>query len=97
MWILCGFLSVIFTVIALILSVRKRDGAEWASSCALSFTAVTLLLGYRLVLTWVHQADWTALMDVVPAVFPALTGYVIMQTVLNAVALGIRRKKRSAG
>ena len=97
MWVLSGFLSVLFTVITLSLTARKRNGACWASLCALSFTAVTLLLEYKLVLNWVLKEDWAALMDVVPTMFTILTGYVLIQILLNAAALGLGRKKRSAG
>ena len=97
MWLICGAVSLIFTVLTLILPFRGKDGGDWASICALSFTAITLLLEYKMAVEWVCREDWTALADVLPTMFTSLTGYVILQILLHALALGIRRKKRSAG
>lgn len=97
MWLICGAVSLFFTVLTLILTFRGKNGGDWASICALSFTTVTLLLEYKMAMEWVCREDWTALSDVLPTMFTVLAGYVILQILLNAVALGIRRKKRSAG
>ncbi|MDY3225923.1 MAG: hypothetical protein SOW84_08680 [Candidatus Faecousia sp.] len=97
MWMLCGALSVFFTGITLYLTLREKNGADWASVCSLSFTAITLLLEYKMAVDWVCREDWTALLDVMPTMFSVLAGYVIIQILLNAIALGIRRKRRSAG
>lgn len=97
MWLVCGALSLFFTVLTLILTFRGKNDGDWASICALSFTAITLLLEYKMAMEWVCQEDWAALADVLPTMFTSLTGYVILQILLNAIALGIRRKKRSAG
>ena len=90
MWLLCGAVSVFFTALTLILTFRGKNDGDWASICALSFTAVTLLLEYKMVMDWVSRKDWAALADVLPTMFTALTGYVILQILLNAIALGIR-------
>ena len=97
MWLLCGGISGFFTVLTLILSLRRRNGADWASVSALSFTAITLLLLLKMGVFWVSQGDWTALMDVLPTIFPRVLGFAIIQILLNALALGIRRKMSSAG
>ena len=97
MWLICGAVSLFFTVLTLILTFRGKNGGDWASICALSFTAVTVLLEYKMAMEWVCREHWTALADVLLTMFTALTGYVILQILLNAIALGIRRKKRSAG
>lgn len=97
MWLICGAVSLFFTVLTLILTFRGKNGGDWASICALFFTAVTLLLEYKMAMEWVCREDWTALSDVLPTMFTTLAGYVILQILLNAIALGIRRKKRSAG
>ena len=67
----------------------------WMLCGALSifFTGVTLYLTLRRK----SGADWAALLDVLASMFPVLAGYVTLQILLNALALGIRRKKRSAG
>lgn len=97
MWLICGAVSLFFTVLTLILTFRGKNGGDWASICALSFTAVTLLLEYKMAMEWVCREDWTALSDVLPTMFTTLAGYIILQILLNAIALGIRQKKRSAG
>ena len=97
MWLLCGGISGFFTILTLILTIRRRNGADWASIRALSFTAITLLLLIKMGVFWVCQGDWTALMDVLPTMFPGVSGFVTIQILLNALALGIRRKMSSAG
>lgn len=97
MWLICGALSLFFSVLTLILTFRGKNDGDWASICALSFTAVTLLLEYKMAMEWVCQEDWTALMDVLPTMFPWVSGFVTIQILLNGLALGIRRKMSSAG
>lgn len=97
MWMLCGAVSLFFTVLTLALTLSKKNWADWASICALSFTAITLLLEYKMAMEWVCRGDWAALSDVLPTMFTILAGYVILQILLNAIALGIRRKMRTAG
>lgn len=97
MWMLCGALSIFFTGITLYFTLCRKNGADWASVCALSFTAITLLLEYKMAVDWVCREDWAALLDVLAPMFPVLAGYVTVQILLNALALGIRRKMRSAG
>ena len=91
MWLLCGAVSLIFTALTLILSFRGKDGGDWAAICAVSFTAITLLLEYKMAVVWVCREDWAALADVLPTMFTALTGYVILQILLNAISLAVRR------
>lgn len=97
MWLLCGAIGGFFTIITLILTLRRKNGADWASISALSFTAITLLFLLKMDVDWVCGEDWTALMDVLPTMFPCVAGFVTIQILLNALALGIRRKMSSAG
>lgn len=78
MWILFGVLSVIFCIIGWIMVSKKKIVSQWASVCSLAFVSLTLLMEYQMVLQWVHKEDWSALMDVVPAMSSLLTGYVII-------------------
>lgn len=57
MWMLCGALSIFFTGVTLYLTLRRKSGADWASVCALSFTAITLLMEYKMAVDWVCQED----------------------------------------
>ncbi len=93
MWIICGFLSVVFCALGWIMSSKKNIMAYWASACSLAFVGLTLLMEYRMVLNWVNHEDWSALADVVPSMFPFLAGYVIIMLLANAVSIGIARQK----
>lgn len=87
MWIVCGFLSVIFTILNWIFARKNNKKSYWAALCAVSFTALTVLMEYRLVLNWVNNEDWAALMDVVPSMFGILVVYVAILIFVNALAL----------
>lgn len=78
MWIVCGIISVVFCVIAWIMTMNKNKKANLASMCSLSFVAVTLLVEYGMVVNWVNKEDWSAMLDVVPSMFPVLCGYVVL-------------------
>lgn len=49
--------------------------------------------GAQMVLNWVNKADWSALMDVVPSTFSALSGYVVIMLLANALLIGMARHK----
>lgn len=83
MWFVCAGLSLVFCVIAWIMAIKKSNQAVWASGCSLSFVAITILMQYRMVMNWVNNEDWTALMDVVPSMFTVLCGYVIIMILAN--------------
>ena len=97
MWILFGVLSVIFCIIGWIMVPKKKIVSQWASVCSLAFVSLTLLMEYQMVLQWVHKEDWSALMDVVPAMSSLLTGYVIILLLANTVLVGMicTKKKNS--
>lgn len=61
--------------------------ALWASVCSLAFVSITLLMEYRMVWNWVNKEDWSALLDVVPSIFPMLTGYVIIMLLANIIPI----------
>lgn len=94
MWIICGILSVIFCVTGwIMLSKKKKNTACVFSACSLAFVSLTLLMEYRMVLDWVNMEDWSALLDVVPSMFSILTGYVIIMFLVNAILIGMTRKR----
>ena len=92
MWIVCGIMSVVFTVVNWFFSLKRSEKSLWAALSAITFTAITLLLEYRMVLNWVNMDDWSALMDVVPTMFGFLTGYVILIFLANTGALLFYKK-----
>ena len=87
MWIICGIISVVFCVFAWVMTAKKNCKASWAAACSLAFVSLTLLMEYRIVLNWVVKEDWSALLDVVPSMFPRLTGYVIIMLLANIVPI----------
>ncbi len=87
MWIVCGIISVVFCVIAWIMTMNKNKKANLASMCSLSFVAITLLMEYGMVVNWVNKEDWSAMLDVVPSMFPILCGYVVLLLIANIAAL----------
>ncbi len=95
MWIVSGALSVIFCIIAWITVSKKQTVSLWASVCSLAFVALTLLMEYRLVLQWVNEEYWVALMDVVPTAFTLLSGYVIILLSANTALLAMLCKKKA--
>ena len=95
MWIVCGFFSLGFCIFSWLMSFNKNSNAIWASLCSLAFTALTLLLQYRLVFDWVNKEDWSALLDVVPGMYSVLTGYVIFMLLANALSVANAIKKNT--
>lgn len=93
MWIICGGLSVIFCIVGYLMLLKKNRVAYWASLCSLSFTSLTLLSEYKMVMNWVNANDWSALLDVVPLMYPILTGYLIIMLLANAAIIGVMMKK----
>lgn len=83
MWIVCGIISVVFCVVAWIMTMNKNKKANLASMCSLSFVAITLLMEYGMVANWVKKEDWSAMLDVVPSMFPMLCGYVVLLLCAN--------------
>ncbi len=90
MWILFGVASGVFTVVSLILGIRKKN-ITWSVLCALGFTTLTMLAEYGMVNAWVLEESWASLMDVVPTMHTALTIYVVLAIVLNTAALLLSR------
>jgi len=92
MWAICAAISVIFCILGWVLTAWKKTRASWAAACSLAFTALTMLMEYRMVFHWVKAADWAALSDVVPSAFPMLSGYVILMLLGNVIPVVMRRK-----
>lgn len=84
-------ISILFCIISWIMTAKKNEIANWASTCSLSFVVITLLMEYRAVLEWIQKEDWTALIDVVPSTFSMLCGYIIIMILANGVLM-IKRK-----
>ena len=94
MWLVCALLSGIFTVLNWVWTAKEHKKARRALVCALSFGVLTLLMEYRQIFNWVGREDWSALMDVVPATFSKLVGYVILLLVLNWIPFFLQQREK---
>ena len=65
-----------------------------AFACSLTFVSLTLLFEYRMVLDWVTEEDWSAMLDVVPTMSSALTGYVILMIPVNLLPMFLAGRKK---
>jgi hypothetical protein len=94
MWIILGILAIIATFTNLYLYKTGRD-YRLAMALGLSFTALTLTAEYSLVSDWVKVEDWSALMDVVPAMEMSLLYLTIISIALNIapILLDLRNRK----
>lgn len=94
MWMFCGIASVVFTVLHA-RSVLLGKPLTKAMACgAFGFIALTLLAEYAMVVSWVRAEDWSALLDVVPYMFPLLIAYTVIFTAINALLLFAGNKGR---
>lgn len=73
---------------------RKKSMAFRAFACSLTFVSLTLLFEYRMVLDWVTEEDWSAMLDVVPTMSSALTGYVILMIPVNLLPMFLAGRKK---
>lgn len=95
MWIICGLLSVIFCAAGWFMELKKKKSMAFrAFACSLTFVSLTLLFEYRMVLDWVTEEDWSAMLDVVPAMSSALTGYVIVMIPANLLPMFLAGRKK---
>lgn len=86
MWLIFGAAAVVTAALNVIWTLRRRE-AKWFCFASLSFTAFTLCAFLSEVRGWVMAEDWSALMDVVPAVSGAFWFLVIASVVINSIYL----------
>ncbi len=92
MWLLCMGLSVVLTIVAFVLVLKKQDKAIWASVSSLVFVIVSLLFEYKMVLDWVNKSDWAAMLDVIPTMFVMLCIYAVVIVFINVLII-LKSKK----
>ena len=66
MWILFGISAIIIAAANVFATLNGKD-SRFLAFISLALTALTLCAFYRLIAGWVAMEDWSALMDVVPA------------------------------
>ena len=94
-WLLLGALAFLLALVNLVLALLgKKRGQNallfWSLACGI----LTMLEEYRLAVEWVQREDWSALMDVLPAMEMVLTAAVFLGLGLNLAALVLHRVRR---
>ena len=83
---LLGVAAIITAILNVVWSAKKHE-AKWFRFISLSLTALTLCAFYSTNVKWVLNEDWSALMDVVPAMATALWVLTIVSILLNSISL----------
>lgn len=93
LWPVFGIAAIIAAVLNLAFCFSGRE-AKYFRFASLSLTALTMCAEYSMVNTWVLHRDWSALMDVVPAMTRALWFLVIASILINGLSLFVRKGGR---
>lgn len=92
MWIFLSIASIVFTGLHGYAAFAGKSMAKGIAFAAFGFTALTLLSEYAMVVSWVQAEDWSALLDVVPYMFPILIAYTVILVAANGLLLFVGRK-----
>lgn len=92
MWIFFSIACVVFTGLHAFAAFSGKSMAKAMAFAAFGFTALTLLSEYAMVVSWVQAEDWSALLDVVPFMFPMLIAYTVILVVANGLLLFAGKK-----
>ena len=91
-WLLMGALAFLLALVNLALALLgKRRGQNALLFGSLACGVLAMLEEYRLAVEWVQKEDWSALMDVLPAMELVLTAAVFAGLGLNLAALVLHR------
>lgn len=85
-WLLFGALTLVLSMVHLLRSVCRKPGGVLLFSSLLSLS-LTLLSGLWMIFQWTEKSDWSALMDVVPAMTVLASLFVLLIAALNLTAL----------
>ena len=86
LWPVFGISAIIAAVLNLAFCFSGKE-AKYFRFASLSLTALTVCAMYSMVNNYVSAEDWSALMDVVPAMTRALWLLVIASILINGVSL----------
>ena len=95
MWIIMGFIAIAATLVNLYLYQKGKD-YKLAMAMGLSFTALTLCAEHSLVSGWVKAEDWSALLDVVPAMEKSVWFLTIVSIFMNMIPVFLESKAKKA-
>ena len=93
MWFVLGMGAIAAAVLNIILTLFRRE-ASWARFLSMALTCLTMCAEYGMVARWVLREDWSALMDVVPAMDKMLWILVTASILINSVSLFLGPKKQ---
>ncbi len=93
MWIFLGVGAIIAAIFNVIWTIRKKD-AQWFRFISLSLTALTVCSIYGMADRWVACEDWSAMLDVVPAMSRALWVLTVASVLINSVSLFCRNGEK---
>lgn len=86
MFIVFGILAIISAVLNVVWKLRKKE-STWFCFASLSLTALTLCAFYQTDAAYVIKEDWSALMDITPAISKALWFLTIASILINGISL----------
>ena len=93
MWFLWPFFG-IAAIIAAILNLSfcfSGKEAKYFRFASLSLTALTMCAMYSMINNYVSFGDWSAMMDVVPAMTKSLWFLVIASILINCISLFVKK------
>ncbi|MBQ7889343.1 MAG: hypothetical protein IJ356_06250 [Erysipelotrichaceae bacterium] len=86
MFLFFGLAALLTAMLNLIFAWANRE-SKWFRFLSLSLTALTVCSLYSMNAAWVNKEDWSALMDVVPAVSKIIWFLVLASIILNGITL----------
>lgn len=89
MWLIFGLAAIAAAALNLICCFTGKE-AKYFRFSSLALTAMTVCAQYGMVNTWVLREDWSALMDVVPAMTRLLWLCVIASILINGISLFVK-------
>lgn len=91
MWIAFGFGAILTAILNVILTLTHQE-TKWFRFISLSLTALTLCAFYSQTAQWVLLEDWSAMIDVVPALSKLLWFLTGASVLLNSISLFGKKK-----
>ena len=86
MWFVFGIVAIVSAIMNIAWALTGRD-PKWFRFISLSATALTLCGFYSNNARWVTNEDWSALMDVVPAMTTGLWRLTTLSIIINGVTM----------
>ena len=94
-WLLLGVLAFLLALVNLGLALLgKGRGQSALLFGSLACGVLAMLEEYRMAVEWVQKEDWSALMDVLPAMELVLTAAIFIGLALNLAALVLHRVRK---